>query len=96
MSFRLEVLECLRLPHAGVLAVRCRVVQGVALVGQAALVSNFLALGISTKIVGLELGLRGSSPISAFGEITVLLPFDERVATLSRHSTAVIDGIADT
>jgi hypothetical protein len=94
MPYRLEVLECESLPHAGVLAVRCRVAQGIALVGQAALVSNFFALGVSTKILGVELGLRGSSTVPTFGEITVLLPFDERAASLLRQSGAVIEGVA--
>lgn len=65
------------------------------LVGQAARVSNLLALGIPTEIVGLELGPRESSTVPGFGEITVLLPFDQRVAALLQHSTAVIEGTAD-
>jgi len=96
MPYRLEVLECESLPHAGVLAVRCRVAQGVALIGQPALVSNSSVLGISTKILGLELGLRRSPTLPAFGEVTVVLPFDERVASVLQDTTAVIDGVADT
>lgn len=95
MSFRLEVLGCQRLPLARVLTARCRVVHGFALVGQAAVVRNFFVPGVSTKILGLELGLRGSATDRTVGEITVLLPFDERVASVLRHSTAVIDGIAE-